>query len=491
VREPARAGRLLLAVLAAGLLAAAPARLAAQAEAIRVGSHAPALDLTDCRGEARRVAWEGKGPAATIVYFFDPQVPDALLGLSFLDALHARARDFGLSVVAIEGKGRQPAEVTRSMERYCLVYRDPSFAVLPDPSFRAGRLYGVGQLPAAFLMESHGVVLNRIEGYDHAAAVTLVRRVEQLLSRERGYFSSALRDAGVTADEEREIQDRAAAAAGEGAPPAVKPLAAGDRAPAIDFTDLAGRSGRWEWPAGADGLRIVFFWGGLSLASIEEMTWLDELARRGLENGLEILAVEATGLEGGAIQEAMTRYRRFHPAPAFPLVADPGKRIGALFGAGDPLPQTFVLARDGAVIYRADRFEKDEPGVLLQKVERAFALLGRPLPPPRGGGGETLAPVDAEEAPSIRAGREREERFRSNLVQGDAHFMNWDFDRALPYYLQALEVQPRDLHALLRTAQIYERQGDTAKAIDFWERVLAVRADNEEARARLKVLRAR
>lgn len=382
---PARAGAPVVAALVCAVLAGAPARLPAQAEAIRVGSHAPALELADCRGETRKVSWADKGPAATIVYFFDPQASESLLALSFLDGLHARARDFGLSVVAVEAKGRQPAEVSRAMERYCLVYRDPSFAVLPDPSFRAGRLYGVGRLPATFLMESHGVVLNRVEGYDHAVAVTLTRRVEQLLSRERGFFSSALRDAGVSTEEEREIQDRAEAAAGDAAVAAPKPLAGGDRAPALDFADVAGKAGRWDWPAGSDGLRVVFFWGGLGLASIEEMSWLDELAQRGLGSGLEILAVEATGLDGAAVQEAMARYRRFHPAPAFPVVADPARRLSALFGAGDPLPQTFLLGRDGAVIYRADRFDKEEAGILVQKIERALALLGRSLPPPRGG----------------------------------------------------------------------------------------------------------
>lgn len=67
--------------------------------------------------------------------------------------------------------------------------------------------------------------------------------------------------------------------------------------------------------------------------------------------------------------------------------------------------------------------------------------------------------------------------------------MNWEFERALPYYLNALEVQPRDLNALARTAQIYERRGETAKAIEFWERVLRVRPDHAEARARLEALK--
>ena len=94
-----------------------------------------------------------------------------------------------------------------------------------------------------------------------------------------------------------------------------------------------------------------------------------------------------------------------------------------------------------------------------------------------------------EEAPSIRARREQEERYRSGIVQGDAAFMAWEFEKALPFYLQALEAQPKDLHALVQAAKIYERRGDPDRAYEYWERVLAVSPDNAEARARAAALR--
>jgi predicted TPR repeat methyltransferase len=67
--------------------------------------------------------------------------------------------------------------------------------------------------------------------------------------------------------------------------------------------------------------------------------------------------------------------------------------------------------------------------------------------------------------------------------------MAWEFERALASYLAALEAQPKDLHALVRAAQIHERRGEPGPALEFWERVLAVRPDHAEAAARVRELR--
>ena len=216
------AGMKLRLIACTTLLLLAAAVPAVAADALAVGDHAPPLELADLGGTVRKAVWGEGAPTATVIFFFDPQSPDCLLEMSLLDGLYRRAHDFGLVVYAVEAKGRQPAEVGRSMERYCSVYGDPAFPVLPDPSFRAGRTYGVAAAPVTFIAESHGVILNRFEGYGHGAAVALARRIEQLLRRERGYLSPVLREAGISEAEEQEAEERIAAAAAiaSGAPSA-------------------------------------------------------------------------------------------------------------------------------------------------------------------------------------------------------------------------------------------------------------------------------
>jgi len=472
---------------AAFLLATAVSTAAAPG----VGVYAPPLELSDLSGAARNVAWGEGSPAATVVYFFDPQSPDCLLEMSFLDALYLRARDFGLAVYAVEARGRQPAEVSRTLERFCTVYRDPAFPVLPDPAFRAGRTYGVERLPATFIMESHGVMLNRIEGYSFSDAVVIARRIEQLLRRERGFFSPVLRESGISEAEEREAEARlAAAVAARASATATRALGVGDRAPEFEFTDLAGVTGRWGWSGEpARGLRIVVFLGGLSLESIEELIWLDALARRGRESGLDVLAVEAAGLGVAELQAALQRYRRYNPDPSFPVVPDPGGKLARAFGPWEKLPQTYLLAGDGTVVYRAEGFNVAEAGTMAGKAERASLLAGRPFPQVRSDGGATAPAIVEEEAPSIRRRESLEDRYRSAIVQGDSAFVAWQFDAALSHYLVALEVRPKDLHSLVRVAQLFERRGEPAPALEYWQRVLAVWPDHAEAASRVRELR--
>jgi len=481
---PCAAAALALVCAAAPVAAAGPG----------VGAYAPAIEATDIAGVPRTVAWGDKGSAATVVAFFDPQSPECLLELSFLDALLRRGRDFGLAVYAVEARGRQPAEVGRSLERYCSVYREPAFPVLPDPAFRAGRTYGVERVPVTFVTESHGVILNRLEGYDHSTAVVIARRLEQLLRRERGFFAPELREAGVTQAEEREAEARlaAATAARQEAAPTGRALGTGDRAPEFEFTDLAGRVTRWSW-GGEDTplLRIVAFLAGFSVAAVDELTWLDGLARRGRDVGLEALAVEAGGMDAATLGAALERYRRYNAAPSFPVVVDAGGSLAGAFGGLELLPQTFLVARDGTIIHRAEGFDAEQAALMAVKVERVFTQAGRPFPAardaaPAAGAAET--PTVDEEAPSIRKKREQDERHRSSIVQADALFLAWEFERALPHYLAALELQPKDLHALVRAAQILERLGDRRRALGMWERVLAVEPRHTEARERIGAL---
>ncbi len=474
--------------LTAALLLPQPV-LPAATDGPGVGSYAPPIQSVDLGGTARNIVWGDGSPAATIVYFFDPQDSSSLLELSFLDVLYSRGRDYGLEIYAVEGRGRQPAEVVRSLERFCLVYHNPAFSIFADPAFRFSRTYGAERLPVAFIMESHGVILNRIEGYSPGDAVVIARRVEQLLRRERRFFSPALRESGVSEADEQEAEVRlAAAVAARAIIPAAQALDVGDHAPEFEFADVAGRAGRWSWSGTAAlNVRVLAFFSVSSSSCIEELIWLEGLARRGRDAGLEVLAVEADGADAAAFKRAIDKNRRLNPDFSFPVVTDLDGKLARAFGPWDRLPQTYLLGGDQKVVYHAEGFSAREGEIMSDKVERSFLLAGRPLPPVRSDG-TPGTPVE-EEAPSLRIRQELDDRHRSAIVQGDAAFIAWEFDRALAHYQAALEVQPNDLHALVRAAQICERRGEPDPALRYWQRVLAVQQDHAEAAGRVKELR--
>jgi tetratricopeptide (TPR) repeat protein len=229
----------------------------------------------------------------------------------------------------------------------------------------------------------------------------------------------------------------------------------------------------------------------MSVGSIDELRWLDALARRGRDAGLEVLAVDASGLDATSLKASLERYRRYNPEPSFPVAADADGALGRAFGPFEQLPQTVLLAPDGSIAYRDNGFSVGEGEIMAGKVERSFRLAGRPFPPADSAGATAVPPPVEEEAPSIRLRAEQDETFRGNVVDADTAYNAWEFDRALAGYLAALKVYPRDVHALSRVADIYLRRGDTAQALAFWERVLAADPAHAEAAARIRELRGR
>lgn len=443
-----------------------------------------AWEFTDIVGARHSVDWRAQDKGGVLVFFFDLQSPDSLLGLSYFDALFGRARDFGLTMVGIEATGRQAAEVRTLLQGYTAVYKAPGFPVIADPDFAAAKLFGSRRAPTALLVRDRGEIVARRASFDLGVAVVLTRKVEQLLRRSEGFFSPALREVGLSEARERQLGARAEATDG-GARAERKALSWGDHLPAFDFTDTAGRSGRWAWPGGAV-IRVAFFWSGASAGAAEDLAFFRGLRERSAGEYLEIIAVESTGLEADLLAEILGEFTRRQPALSFPVVPDPQKHLVTLFGAGEPLPQTFLVGVQGEVLYRADGFDASARRVLEEKIVRAVRLADLGLPQAvtevsRGG----ARGAEGTEAPSIRRRLERDEALRFNLSQGDYFFSNGQHGRAVLFYQRYLELEPGSLHSLVRLAQIHDLIREPAKAREFWERVLKLRPDHAEGRARL------
>lgn len=233
-------------------------------------------------------------------------------------------------------------------------------------------------------------------------------------------------------------------------------------------------------------IRIAFFWSGAAADAAADLAFFEKLRGRKGGKYLEIIAVEATGI-GADLVTAVLADRGGPSVRAIRLVADPQRHLAGLFGAGEPLPQTFLIGTRGDVLYRADGLG---PGVrqgLVEKITRAGRLagLGLPLSPdevPRP------AAADGSEAPSVARRLERDKELRFNLSRGDYFFSNGQYAQALVHYERYLELDPGYLHAVVRLAQGHDLLGNPARAREQWERVLAISPSHAEARARLKQL---
>jgi peroxiredoxin len=461
---------------------------AAEEPALRVGNPAPVLAFKDSRGASHTIDWTTGLPKAAVLFFFDPQSPPSLMEMTFLDTLLSRARDFGLAVYAIESKGRAPTDINQSLERYYALYRDPSFAMVPDPSFRLGALFGIRQAPTTFLVDGSGAIVLRLEDFEQITAVELTRTVERILKLEAGYFSFALRGLGVSEQGETALLARLAARDGQSESDSPKALQAGDRVPALEFVDLIGRSSSWEWPAAGAPARVVLFWGGLSIPDVEALVFLEKIYQTAHDAGLDILAVATGGLDDAQVQELMDRYRKYHSFPSYPIVADPDARLGKLFGGVDRTPRTYLVGADGVIVHESAGFSENQAATLAGKIENLLRTAGKTFPALGASTERSLAPAAPDEAPSIRQKQEHEDALGANLRRGDYYYYNGNWDKALSFYLRVIELDSRQVSVVTRVAQIYERLDDPANARAMWERVLTLQADNAEARKHLQKL---
>jgi tetratricopeptide (TPR) repeat protein len=235
-------------------------------------------------------------------------------------------------------------------------------------------------------------------------------------------------------------------------------------------------------------IRVAIFWSGTSAGADEFLRFFDGLRRRDGGEFLEILAVEASGLDADAVAVLLADGGRRRAPLAIPVVPDPQRLLVGLFGAGDPLPQTFLIDGRGDVLFRADGFGPDVKKILEDKIARAGRLAGLGLPQapnevPRPG-----AAAEGGEAPSVSQRLERDKELRFNLSRADYFFIGGQYERGLLHYQRYLELEPGSLHALVRLAQSYDLLGDPARARAYWERVLAVSPAHEEGRRRLSEL---
>jgi peroxiredoxin len=474
------------------LLGAVPAFAIHDAKVPEVGNRLPPLEFRDLKGEGYRLDWDSSQPRVRVIFFFEPRCADCIREMVFFDSLSGRAEDFGLEVYAVEASGLLPAETGEALRKYRRFYGEPSFPVIPDPDFTLSSRFGVQRVPSTFLVEKHGVVLSRTERFENWVAVDLLRKTERLLKVEKGFLSFALRDLEIDAGAERSLEESLRLQRGGAGERTRFPrlLAVGDTVPAFEFTDLSDASHQWSPAPGEANLSIVFFWGALCLPCIQEMAFLDAVFRSTHELGLEIIAVEGSGLDTGRTSRVMERYQRFHPPPSYHIVPDPDFRLTGLFGIGSKIPQTFFISGSGEITYHTDEFIKGHEGDLTRKIELALAMdygsLGRKLTSITN---LHLSPALIKEAPSIQLGLQREEEFRSNLVQGDTYYDYWEFDKALPHYLRCLELESDHVSIHGKVANIYQRRGLLEDALRHWKIVLELEPDHPEALSRVESLR--
>jgi hypothetical protein len=206
-------------------------------------------------------------------------------------------------------------------------------------------------------------------------------------------------------------------------------LTTGNHVPSLGFTDLEGRSRTITWTGEAAETTIFFFFEFRSAPSVFGLTYLDSLYRRAGDFGLDILAVETSGLDGAAIGAALEKYKTLYADPPFTIVPDPEGRLRGLFGVSKA-PRLFVVERHGVIFFDGRGFDEEIGDRVSEKVVRSLRLPagvleeGAPAAAPDPGTGESPEPAQrilfpGDKVPILSA----------TDLEGRKHTLDWSPER--------------------------------------------------------------
>jgi len=150
-------------------------------------------------------------------------------------------------------------------------------------------------------------------------------------------------------------------------------LSTGNHVPALNFSDLEGRPRDITWPGEGAAATLFFFFDLRSAPGILGMTSLDKLYRQAGDFGLDIVAVEASGLGREGITDALERYRAMYPSPPYPVIPDPDGRLKGVFGVSR-LPSIFIVERNGVIYFHREGFDERTEALVAAGIRQALHI---------------------------------------------------------------------------------------------------------------------
>jgi peroxiredoxin len=150
--------RLIVSAILLAALALAPSGCEKKAPAVRIGERLPALTLRAPEGGAAVHLPDALDARITVLLFWAEGCTYCERGMPDLEALYEKYRDKGLGVVAVQIGGGEKA--SRELAGRAGV----TFPMLHDADSRAVALYGIVGVPTTFIINSGGIVAEKVLG---------------------------------------------------------------------------------------------------------------------------------------------------------------------------------------------------------------------------------------------------------------------------------------------------------------------------------------
>ncbi len=124
-----------------------------QKDIVAVGDIAPNFVLKDLEGnEIELHDLRGKG---VFLNFWATVCPPCVDEMPYMENNFQKYKDQGIEIIAVNFD-EQPIRIERFVDRLNL-----NFSIVLDPGLQVSQVYGVRELPATFLIDENGVVIER------------------------------------------------------------------------------------------------------------------------------------------------------------------------------------------------------------------------------------------------------------------------------------------------------------------------------------------
>lgn len=143
----------------------------------------------------------------------------------------------------------------------------------------------------------------------------------------------------------------------------------GDPAPMFTALDLSGKNLSLEEILKAGNVVLLNFWGLRCTNCIDEIGYLNPMYERYRNKGVVFLGVNVDGVKPEVIRKMMGSLPN---VPRYSILPDPEFKIPDLYNMmGAPL--TFVIGRDGKIVYRHEDFQPGDETPLEEVLQRSTA----------------------------------------------------------------------------------------------------------------------
>ncbi len=195
--------------------------------------------------------------------------------------------------------------------------------------------------------------------------------------------------------------------------------------PLFEGRDLSGKSYSLQQLALDRKTTVLIFWALRCAECHREMAVLDEVYKQFKDSGLVVLAIEAARNNSTQIVEILEKLKGIDLVPTYPIIPDPTYEIANKFGV-KKTPQTFLVDKDGEVIYAFTSFSRITKAELIGKIENIFnpSLIAVPVEAPvepevdpasatKPSAGVVLDSIDS---PKNEQALERDEEFEKTVI---------------------------------------------------------------------------